>query len=922
MRTLPSFAALMAACILGAPAPAQLMTRGGGAVALTSQTVHATLRDGLADVSVRQVFRHEGAGDVEAVYQFPLPAGAALTGLVLTMNGVRSEATLADRCVARRVYDEVVSARRDPALLEQVADGAFRLSVFPVSSGVDTVVELAYLERAPLLDGAYRLTLPLGGEHARGATTTATVEVLAVRGVGEVSASLASADIRHVDSTRALVSYERGPGSQGPAPDGLGVSASLVATTPTLDVAVHRDSKGDAWFVAVVAPGAHDEAAVLPRDVLLVLDTSGSMQGAKLAQAKAAARDLIAGLADEDRVNIVRFSSDVSPVLPELALATPANRELLLAALEGFVAKGSTALGDALAFAAQHAPAGERVRTVVLLTDGRPTIGEVRPEALVASARNLGEAGLRLFTFGVGTDVDDALLRGVALAGRGYAEVFDNPLELEARLARFLSRTRAPALRELTFQAKGVTIADAHPRVLPDAYFGEEVVFAGRLVGDGPAEFAVAAQSAAGPWARRSVVVVPLEPHGDGALAKSYAMARLADLEEAERVRRGLSDEAFRTAAEVWRDVDRGRYSTHDELVGELVATSLQYGVQCAYTSFLALEERDRHRLQVAQADPFQDQAFGAEVIGIGGGGGGRFGGRSGGKRNLRAAGGSGTEQVVQDGLEWLKRELEAPRGTWSLRAEAMAMLAFVGDGHFDQEGTYGGASLALAARLRARFDATTGRFADAGTTDWPDAELDQLLATLALTDLYAHRLSPLVRKAANDALAALSTRLAADEARRALSPEALGVALQLLEAAAAAGLEVGDLDLVRDEVARREQAGEGGWLVALAALSLEGEAARRATSAERLVDQALSATHAVADFPSALRLWLASDSLHAAGGAAWTRFDLHRKAVTVDSQRRDGEFKGCWEVRASSDTAGTAPVTAACVLVLEASYR
>ena len=183
--------------------PAQLVTRGGSdeRVRLASQTVQATIDDGFASVRVRQVFRYEGTGPAEAIYEFPLPVDASMTGLSMTVGGERLEGVLAERRRARRVYDEIVRKRRDPALLEQIGDGRFRLSVAPVLPHVDTVVEISYDQRAPLLDGAYTLTVPLSGAYAQNATTTATVDVRSSGKLGDVmkeSIDAASSFVRSI----------------------------------------------------------------------------------------------------------------------------------------------------------------------------------------------------------------------------------------------------------------------------------------------------------------------------------------------------------------------------------------------------------------------------------------------------------------------------------------------------------------------------------------------------------------------------------------------------------------------------------------------------------------------------------------------------------------------------------------------------
>jgi uncharacterized protein YegL len=920
-------APVLVALALSSPAPlfAQLVTRGGAAseVALTTQTVTATLEDGLACVAVRQVFRYDGPSEVEAVYTFPLPAEASLTGLVLTVAGDRLEGALTERKQARRVYDDILHRRRDPALIEQIGDGLFRLSVFPVVPNVDTVVELEYVQRAPLFEGAFHLTVPLGGASARSAATTATIDVRSSAALGSVTASLPDALVQRDGARRAIVSWERSAGTEPPA--GLALTAMLADGEPSFDVTTYRDTAGDGWFVAVYSPGTPSEQRLLPRDVLLVLDTSGSMQGHKLAEAKRSAHWLIDHLREQDRVNIVRFSSDVTAALPDLALATPETRATLHAAIDRFTAVGSTALGDALVHVASVPPVEGRARTVVLLTDGRPTFGETSPTALIELARKIGEAGLRLHTFGVGDDVDEGLLRGAAAAGRGHAELFANALEVEPRLRRFLSRTGSPVLRELALTARGVAVSGLHPRIIPDAYLGEQVVFAGRFDGHGPAAFELVGKGAEGAQTSTDVLMVPEVASGRRSVGLQYALLKLTDLEEARRMRAGLDDAAYRSAARAWADIDRGAYATSEELVDELIRTSLQHGVQCAFTSFIAVEEADRHRVGVEAYAAAVPSEASQQVLGSIGIAGGRYGGRVGGSRNLRASGGAGTEQVLKDGLEWLKREHLRAGAPWTLRAEALALLAYQGDGHVMDMGIYGDVATELTRRLTERVDPTTGTFADTVSASRRDADgaLDHLLATLALTEAYHVTKSSLLRATVVVVLARAEALCVDPATRAALSPEALCVALELQDLAVEAQLDTNGLALAAEEVRRRAAAGESSLMVAVASLQGTSTGPEREALAADVAARAIAALGPAAGTQTALRLWRVSDVLRSIGGPAWATFNRHRKVVVMDSQRMDAEFKGSWQVAQEGDERSEAIATTAInVLVLEADFR
>jgi hypothetical protein len=514
-----------------------------------------------------------------------------------------------------------------------------------------------------------------------------------------------------------------------------------------------------------------------------------------------------------DRVNVLCFSSIVEPFAPAPVPATPENLAALAEFVRGFSASGSTALGDALREAAQVPEAEGRARTLVLLTDGRPTVGETDPARLVSLGKQAAERGLRVFPFGVGADLDAALLQGIAAAGGGRAEVFRPGGEVETRLTSFLARTASPVIADLELTVDGVAVLDVLPRPLPDAYLGEQVAITGRYRGAGVGRVEVSGTIGGRERRLSTTAFFPAERGGAPFVAQLFARQKLAFLEDARRLRLGLADDAYYAA------LDRGAYSTADEIVAEMIDVSLTHGVQCAFTSFLVLLPEDRARidprnlaaleearrrarglreegleepeeeleelalieeplLKDAEIDdhdesdgwgvlggdpdfdsdsPFDSEAFN-DVLGIGGGAGGKFGNRRGGRRNLRA--GKGIVEALRAEGSWLAAH-QRPDGAWSadgdpdgspdVGATALALLAFLGEGNTTMEGPHKDQVAAGVRWLRTRRDLVTGRIGDPSE---PGGLHDHALATLALSEAYYATKSPLLKPGAQGAVA------------------------------------------------------------------------------------------------------------------------------------------------------------------------
>ncbi len=199
------------------------------------------------------------------------------------------------------------------------------------------------------------------------------------------------------------------------------------------------------YFAAVVTPPELTEERVLARDVTLAIDVSASMDGPKFEQARAAVRWLLDHLRAKDRVNVIAFN-DVSKRFADAPVAATAeNLVRLRDFIDALTAVGGTALGDAIRTACAAPCESGRVAMVVILTDGLATVGEERPDKIVQFARAGAERGLRVHTFGVGSDVNGPLLEGVAAAGSGTVELFRPAGEVESRLTAFLTRTSSPA---------------------------------------------------------------------------------------------------------------------------------------------------------------------------------------------------------------------------------------------------------------------------------------------------------------------------------------------------------------------------------------------------------------------------------------------------------------------------------------------
>lgn len=937
--------AAVALCRGDGKAAGVLVPRGGqGAIAIQSQRVRAVVEDALARTTVRQTFVSRHAGALEAIYEFPVPEGAALVDVALELGGQRLEGLLVERGAARRAYDALAGRKRDPALLEQTGRSSFRLSVYPVLPEQPTVVEIAWIETLPLVGGERHYVYPLAMEGAAAVTEhdlTISVELRSSAPLRDVACSERDVHVALLSPHEARASLER---CQASLSRDFTIVARTAAEAPALAAHVFRAPGHDAEFAFVVTPPVAGGAGVLARDVTLALDVSGSMKGGKIEQAKAAALYLLEHLRERDRIALLLFNDSVRRYAPEPVPATPEN----LASLREFVAaveaSGGTALGDAVAAACAGRAEAGRVGLVAILTDGRPTVGVTEPAAIVVGARGGGERGLKTFAFGVGADLDSALLEGIAAAGGGAAEVFRPEGEIESRLRRFVTRTESPVFAGLALEIGGQRVDDLLPRPLPDVYLGEQVVLTGTFAGEGVQRVVLRAAAEGEPLVLETAVDfgtrAAAAAYGAPVARDLYARARLEYLERALRLRAGLPDAAYFAA------LARGAPATGDELVEAQVELSLATGVQCPRTSFLALLPEDRARLDprdralleeaAGRATARRRELAGAsgEVVGgddgaaersasivlddevtVGGGAGGRFGGKYGG-RAAGKGGGKASQQELALGLDWLARQqrvdgdMRAAPSRSAAGATGLALLAFLGAGNTVAVGQHRETVRAATKFLMAYQDPGSGAFVP--DLSAPGALQDHVLATLAMTETYGLSKWPVLRESAQRGVGALVAAQREDGSFGAL--ETTGFAALALMSADDFGLAV-------------PAAARDGVLRALCA-ALPGALAARDARAAAIVllgTILLDAPLAPADAAAATGLLESGFAAFAIGASdpeqAGVRFFAAHAAVQLGGETlalAEREFF----MAAAGSAADSVETAALRCLVLEAHYR
>ena len=507
------------------------------------------------------VFPDAAGAPAEGRIVFPVPPGSSVTDLVLSGGPETLEGRLLGADEATRIYDDIVRRLVDPALLRSLGDDLYEVRAFPVPAGEER--QVSFTVTTPLLaEGDQAIVeVPWSRMSPRPAAATVSVGV-------DVPWEVRSALAPGFD----LGIQRNGPGNLGLswesaadwAPDSnfrlyLGGGEGLVDTR----LLAHRAGDEDGYFALLFAPVVEVDR-VAPRDIVLVLDVSGSMEGDKLEQAKAAGEYVLAHLRDQDRFAIVAFSRFVGTFADEMRPASEA--EAGIEYLRDLEAGGDTDIAGALQRGLGMLT-GDRPGTVIFLTDGLPTAGIEDPDGILQVAEMAAPERTQLFAFGVGYDVDTVLLDSLSSQFVGSSHYVTPDERIDTEVQRLVERVTTPVLTDIGVRIEGVDTRDVAPRGMTGIFAGNQALLTGRYEGSGPATVVVTGNSARGAERFTYQVEFPERDTSDPTVAQLWAQRRVADLLTELRIE-----------------------GSRDSLVAEIVDIATRFGIVTPYTAYLAQE--------------------------------------------------------------------------------------------------------------------------------------------------------------------------------------------------------------------------------------------------------------------------------------------------------------------------------------------
>lgn len=544
--------------------------------------VNALLEDRAAVTRIDQVFFNPTHARLEGEYLFPVPKGAVISAFSMFVDGKELQAELLDAAKARKIYEDIVRSQRDPALLEYLGRDLFKVRIFPIEPRSEKRVKLSYRQVLTEDSGLVEYVYPLNTEKFSSAPLKAVsvkVEVKSTRRIRTLYCPTHEAEVVRHGESAAVVGWEAAsvkPDTDFKVYCGYGEGDLGMAVLPW------RRSGEDGYFFLSVAPAFGSKAEeTAPKDIVFVFDTSGSMAGDKMEQARKALLFCVNNLNPDDRFEVVRFSTEAEGLFNRLEKADAEHVKRAAEFVGGLKAMGGTAIEDALNLALNAEGTGDRPRMVVFLTDGKPTIGETDENRLMEKIRKANSASLRIFTFGVGFDLNTHLLDRLTDETRGWRTYIAPHEDIEIKVSAFYSKVRSPVLTDLKLSVENVRVYQVYPREMPDLFKGSTLTVFGRYTGTGEGKLVLEGKTASG---RRSFEYRASFP----GTADHYDF--IAPLWASRRI--GFLLEQIRLNGE------------NKELVDEVTSLARAWGIITPYTSHLIVEDEARRvAKQVLPAD-------------------------------------------------------------------------------------------------------------------------------------------------------------------------------------------------------------------------------------------------------------------------------------------------------------------------------
>ena len=524
-----------------------------------------------AITKIDQSFYNPSNYQLEGFYIFPIPKGAVINNFTMIINGKETKAELLDSDKARKIYEDIVRQMRDPALLEYSEQNIFKLRIFPIEPRSEKKISISYTQILESDNNLFEYIYPLNTEKFSAKPlkdVSVKIDLKSNEKIKNIYCPTHEVDIVNKDDNHSIISYE----AENVKPDiDFKLYFAKNSSTVGLSLINYKSGSKDGYFLLSASPSIEIEKNNIEnKDITFILDVSGSMSGEKLEQAKKALLYCVNNLNVGDQFNIIRFSTEAYSLFKSLEKADKQNINEAKRFIDDLQAIGGTNIEEAFNLAFKNYKESDRPHFVVFLTDGKPTIGEMNDDKLVKRILSANKNNSRIFTFGIGDEINTHLLDKLTDATKAWRTYVSDEEDIEIKVSNFYDKIQSPVLSNLKLDFDNIEVYQTYPKDLPDLFKGSNLLVFGRYKGNGNAKISISGKLN----------------------GKQKVFSLQNDFTS--------SDDEYNFIPPLWASrrighlLDLIRLNGEDkELVDEVTMLAREHGIITPYTSYLIMEDEE-----------------------------------------------------------------------------------------------------------------------------------------------------------------------------------------------------------------------------------------------------------------------------------------------------------------------------------------
>ena len=523
-----------------------------------SHKVKVNINNGLAVTSIEQVFYNPTSLRIEGYYIIPIPSHSTISKFSMFLNGKELKAELLNSTKAKNLYKSIVRSLRDPALLQFNNDSLFQAKIYPIEPYSKKIIKISYVEFLKKDDSDFVYVYPKSLEAQQGKITVMLSMDDGIKNIYSLSHKIS------VDRVNAQKANVTGRLSRE--------NFMLYFNTEKSDLGIsslNYQDGDDGFFYLNLTPSIKlEKKNISPKNITFVLDVSGSMAGKKLKQAKQSLKFCIDNLNPKDEFQVIAFSTEAEALFTHSMTRNESSLKKAHKFIDEAEAIGGTNIEEALSLAFSTDSKSDLPHFIVLITDGKPTIGETKENNLLAAIGKWNNLDSRIFTLGIGNEVNTHLLDKIVEQTHASGSYIGTEEDIEMKISNFYQKIKSPILTDVQIKFSGdVRVYKVAPKSFQDIFAGGSLGILGRYKGEGKVKIEIQ-----GIIEGREKIfyynTVFTEKHQNSEIARLWAARRIGYLLTQIRL-----------------------YGTQTELVNEIKVLAKKYGIITPYTSYLILED-------------------------------------------------------------------------------------------------------------------------------------------------------------------------------------------------------------------------------------------------------------------------------------------------------------------------------------------